>query len=170
VLRLRAWFLDRAPTLSPMRHSKTAFVPSHPAERRRARASDGSSSSTVVWSFSLLPPLPRSPKPSANRLTATPRPRLFPVQHPMHPGKIDRRPAGPLEPHGDRSEPVGPDGSADSILLHGTERHRGQGRQYPCRHRHWAIDFATGKVATPITWVDGTGKFADASGQIPGNG
>jgi hypothetical protein len=75
----------------------------------------------------------------------------------MHPGKIDRRPAGPLEPHGDRSEPVGPDGSADSILLHGTERHRGQGPQYPCRHRHWAIDFATGKVATPITWVQGDG-------------
>ena len=29
-----------------------------------------------------------------------------------------------------------------------------------------AIDFATGKVATLITWVDGTGKFAGASGQI----
>jgi len=29
-----------------------------------------------------------------------------------------------------------------------------------------AIDFATGKVATLITWTDGTGKFAGASGQI----
>lgn len=28
------------------------------------------------------------------------------------------------------------------------------------------IDFATGKVATLITWIDGTGKFAGASGQI----
>jgi hypothetical protein len=42
---LRAWFLDRAPTLSPMRHSTTAFVRSHPAERRRACAPDGS----ITW-------------------------------------------------------------------------------------------------------------------------
>ena len=28
------------------------------------------------------------------------------------------------------------------------------------------IDFATGKVATLITWTDGTGRFAGASGRI----
>jgi hypothetical protein len=29
-----------------------------------------------------------------------------------------------------------------------------------------AIDFATGKVATLITWTEGTGAFAGTSGQI----